>query len=257
MRIPGALALLVTTIIFVRLGAFPIQPAEAGQSLVLPKISVTFQEAKGPKEVVPAIQLTILLTILTLAPAFLVLLTAFTRIVIVLALLRQAMGTPQIPPNQVLIGLSLFLTFFVMAPVFTEVNQKALQPYLERKIPQEEALKQAIGPIRQFMFRQTREKDLALMVQLAHLPRPRDFSQIPTSTLIPAFVLSELRTAFQIGFVLFIPFLIIDLVVTSILLSMGMMFLPPAMISLPLKILLFVMADGWTLVVRSLVMGFK
>ncbi len=258
MRIPGAWTLLlIAVMVFIQGEAVSAQPLKGGPSLTLPKVSLTFQETRDPKAVVPALQLTLLLTILTLAPALLILLTAFTRIVIVLSLLRQAMGTPQIPPNQVLIGLSLFLTFFVMAPVLSEMDRQALQPYLAKKISGEEALERAAGPLRQFMFRQTREEDLAVMVQLARLPRPKDLSQVPTSTLIPAFVLGEIRTAFQIGFVLFLPFLIVDMVVTSILLSMGMLFLPPAMISLPLKILLFVMADGWTLVVKSLVAGFR
>ncbi|MFQ5657946.1 MAG: flagellar type III secretion system pore protein FliP [Candidatus Methylomirabilales bacterium] len=227
------------------------------EPLSFPKISVTFEEASGPQEVLPALQLTFLVTVLTLAPAMLILLTAFTRIIVVLSLLRQAIGTPDLPPNQVLIGMALFLTFFVMAPVSSEINQQALQPYLGSKISQGEALERAAKPIRAFMFKQTREKDLALMVGLANLPRPKDLDMVPTSTLIPAFVISELKTAFQIGFVLFIPFLIIDMVVTSVLLSMGMLFLPPVMISLPLKILLFVMADGWPLVVQALVMGFR
>jgi flagellar biosynthetic protein FliP len=229
----------------------------AAQSLPFPKISVTFEEATGPQEVIPALQMAFLVTVLTLAPAMLILLTAFTRIIVVLSLLRQAIGTPELPPNQVLIGMALFLTFFVMAPVSSEVNQQALQPYLRSKISQEDALERAVKPIREFMFRQTREKDLTLMVGLANLPRPKNLDTVPTSTLIPAFVISELKTAFQIGFVLFIPFLIIDMVVTSVLLSMGMLFLPPVMISLPLKLLLFIMADGWPLVVQALVMGFR
>lgn len=249
----GALGLWLVASIFTATGP----ETAAAQSLPFPKISVTFEETTGPQEVIPALQMAFLVTVLTLAPAMLILLTGFTRIIVVLSLLRQAIGTPELPPNQVLIGMALFLTFFVMAPVSSEVNQQALQPYLQSKISQEEALERAAKPIRQFMFRQTREKDLTLMVRLGNLPRPKDLDTVPTSTLIPAFVISELKTAFQIGFVLFVPFLIIDMVVTSVLLSMGMLFLPPVMISLPLKILLFVMADGWPLVVQALVMGFR
>ena len=203
-----------------------------------------------------AMQLFLLLTVLSIAPAILIMLTSFTRIVIVLSLLRQAIGTHQMPPNQIVIGLSLFITFFIMSPVWDNVNEKALKPYLEKKITQEQAIENAFKPVRKFMFKQTREKDLALLVNMAKLKRPANIEDIPTRVLIPSFIISELKTAFQIGFLLYVPFLIVDMVVASILLSMGMMMLPPVMISLPFKLMLFVMADGWYLIVGSLVKSF-
>jgi flagellar biosynthetic protein FliP len=232
------------------------EPVSA-QSIPFPKISISAGEAKDPQDVAVGIQILFLLTVLTLAPAILVMFTSFTRIVVVLSFLRHAMGTQQMPPNQVMIGLALFLTFFVMAPVGEEVNRNALQPYLQKKIGQEEALNRALVPVRKFMFRQTREQDVALMVNLAKIERPKNPEGVPTHVLVPAFAISELKTSFQLGFVIFIPFLVIDMVVASVLLSMGMMMLPPILVSLPFKILLFVLADGWHLVVRSLVMGFR
>lgn len=203
-----------------------------------------------------AVQLLLLITVLSLAPAILVLMTSFTRIVVVLSFVRNALGTQQLPPNQVIIGLSLFLTFFVMMPTFAEVNSTALQPYLQNEITREQALDNAEQPLRIFMFKQTREKDLELFVGLANIERPRTYGDIPTHVLIPAFVISELKTAFQMGFAIFIPFMIIDMIVASTLMSMGMMMMPPMMISLPFKILLFVLVDGWHLVVESLVTSF-
>lgn len=204
-----------------------------------------------------SVQLLLLITVLSLAPAILILMTSFTRIVVVLSFVRNALGTQQIPPTQVVIGLALFLTFFVMAPTFTEVNSTALTPYLNNEITKEQALDNAEGPLRAFMFKQTREKDLELFVSLSQTERPRTYGDIPTHVLIPAFVISELKTAFQMGFAIFIPFMIIDMIVASTLMSMGMMMLPPMMISLPFKILLFVLVDGWYLVVESLVASFK
>lgn len=202
------------------------------------------------------LQLLLLLTVLSLAPAILVLMTSFTRIIIVLSFVRNALGTQQLPPNQVIIGLSLFLTFFVMAPTWNQINTEALQPYIQNQITQAEALDQAEDPLREFMFKQTREKDLELFVGLARMERPQTYGDIPTYVLIPAFVISELKTAFQMGFAIFIPFMVIDMLVASILMSMGMMMLPPMMVSLPFKILLFVLVDGWHLVVQSLVTSF-
>jgi flagellar biosynthetic protein FliP len=196
------------------------------------------------------------MTIITLAPGLLIMTTSFTRIVVVLSFLRNAMGTQQSPSNQIVIGLSLFLTFFVMSPVWQQIDRDALQPYKTQSITQEEALKRAVAPVRKFMFSQTREKDLSLFVSISKLPRPKNAEDIPTLTLIPAFMISELRTAFQIGFLVYIPFLVVDMVVASVLMSMGMMMLPPVMISLPFKILLFVLVDGWGLVVGSLVKSF-
>jgi len=203
-----------------------------------------------------SLQLLLLLTVLSLAPAILVLMTSFTRIVIVLSFVRNALGTQMLPPNQVVIGLALFLTFFVMAPTWNEINTNAIQPYMQEQITQAEAIKQAEIPLREFMFKQTREKDLELFVGLARMERPQTYGDIPTYVLIPAFVISELKTAFQMGFAIFIPFLVIDMVVASVLMSMGMMMLPPMMVSLPFKILLFVLVDGWHLVVESLVRSF-
>ncbi len=230
---------------------------DAAQAISIPKISIGIGEAKAPQEISNVLQVMLLLTVLALAPSLLIMLTSFSRIVIVLGLLRQALGTPQLPPNQVLIGLALFLTTFVMAPVISEVRETAYVPYTTGQISQEQALTRGLQPIRQFMFRQTRDQDLALMVHLAKVPRPRQRDDVLTYVLIPAFIISELKSGFQMGFVLFLPFIVIDFVVSSVLLSMGMMFLPPTMIALPFKLLLFVLADGWHLVVRSLVTSFQ
>ncbi len=202
------------------------------------------------------VQLLLIITVLSLAPAILVMMTSFTRIVVVLSFVRNALGTQQLPPTQVIIGLSLFLTYFIMAPTFTQLNNEALQPYMANEITQEQAFKNAEQPLRNFMFHQTREKDLELFVSMAKIERPQTYSDIPTHVLIPAFVISELKTAFQMGFAIFIPFMIIDMIVASTLMSMGMMMMPPMMISLPFKILLFVLVDGWSLVVKSLVTSF-
>ncbi len=206
---------------------------------------------------VSALQLLVLFTILSLAPSILIMMTSFTRIIIVLSFLRNAIGTQQTPPNQVLIGIALFLTFFLMAPIATEINQEAIQPYLAGEVGQEEALDIAMEPIREFMFKQTREKDIALFLRIAKIDNVNEIKDIPTRVLVPSFIISELKTAFQIGFILFIPFLVIDMVVASTLMSMGMMMLPPVMISLPFKLLLFIMVDGWNLIIGQLVSSFK
>ena len=203
------------------------------------------------------VTIAVLLGAISLIPALLMMLTAFTRIVIVLGFTRSALNTNGIPPNQVLIGIALFLTFFVMAPVFSQINSEALQPYLKGEIDQNEAYDRGIEPLREFMLEQTRERDLALFVRLSDAKQPMAREDVPTTTLVPAFVLSELRTAFLIGFVIFIPFLVIDLVVSAALSSMGMVMLPPVVVSLPFKLLLFVAADGWYLVVSSLVQSFR
>jgi len=203
-----------------------------------------------------SIRLLIILTILTLAPSILIMLTSFTRIVIVLSFIRNALGMQQTPPNQVIIGLALFLTFFVMAPIGSEINSNAIQPYTNEEITFDEALDRAMEPVREFMFKQTRDKDLALFLDISET-KADNLSQIPNHVLIPAFIISELKTAFQIGFVIYIPFLVIDMVVSSTLMSMGMMMLPPVIISLPFKILLFILVDGWNLIVKSLIMGFN
>ena len=221
-----------------------------------PLLSIGLDQEGDQGQVAVVMQLFLLMTVLSLAPSILIMLTSFTRIAIVFSLLRQAMGTNQLPPNQVVIGLSLFLTFYVMAPVWQQVNQDALQPLIAKEIDQMQALDKALGPIRNFMISQTREKDLALLVNVAKMQRPANVGEVPTTVLIPSFIISELKTAFQIGFMLYVPFLIIDLVVASVLLSMGMMMLPPIMVSLPFKLMIFVLADGWHLIVGSLVKSF-
>jgi flagellar biosynthesis protein FliP len=219
--------------------------------------SVTLKVGQGePGDVVPTIQIVGLMTLMALAPALVLMMTSFTRILIVLHFLRQALGTQQVPPAQLVVGLALILTFFVMQPTLNRVNDTAIKPYMEKTIDQKTALSNASQPFKDFMLRQVREKDLALFVNLSGQPRPANLSEIGLGVLVPAFVVSELRISFQIGFVLYLPFLIIDMVVSSILLAMGMMMLPPVMISLPFKILLFVMVDGWYLIVESLVKSF-
>jgi flagellar biosynthetic protein FliP len=222
-----------------------------------PLISIGLDQEAGQGKVAVVMQLFLLMTVLSLAPSILIMLTSFTRIAIVFSLLRQAMGTNQLPPNQVVIGLSLFLTFYVMAPVWQQVNQEALQPLIAKEINQEQALAKAVVPIRDFMISQTREKDLALLVNVAKMKRLANIGDVPTTVLIPSFIISELKTAFQIGFMLYVPFLIIDMVVASVLLSMGMMMLPPITVSLPFKLMIFVLADGWHLIVGSLVKSFS
>ncbi len=203
-----------------------------------------------------AVQLLVLLTVLTLAPSILIMMTSFTRIIVVLGFVRNALGTPTTPPNQVLIGIAIFLSLFVMAPTLGQINEEAVQPLVNGQITQEEAIKAAEAPIRDFMFNQVDQKDLALFIDLSGAERPETRADVPTSVLIPAFVLSELQTAFEIGFLIFIPFLIIDMVIASTVMSMGMVMLPPVIISLPFKILLFVLVDGWHLISESLVEGF-
>ena len=203
-----------------------------------------------------SVQILLLVGAITLVPALLFTVTAFTRILVVLGFIRTGLGTPTAPPNQVLVGIALFLTLFVMAPTFGAVKTEALDPLAKKQITQGEAFERGQKPIREFMFKQTREKDLALFVKLAKMKRPKTRADIPTHVLIPAFIISELKTAFQIGFMIFLPFLVIDLVIASTLMSMGMIMLPPVFISLPFKILLFVLVDGWNLVTRSLVESF-
>lgn len=226
------------------------------KTLPFPKVTVDIGKAAKPEDVSVTLQILFLMTILSLAPALLILTTAFTRIIIVFHFLKQAMGTPQMPPSQVMVGLAMFLTFFVMAPSWNKVNEIAVQPYLNNKISMQEAYDKGIVPLREFMFKQTREEDLALFVKMTNGEKPKSRDEISTTALIPAFAISELRTGFQIGFVLFVPFIIIDMVISSILMSMGMMMLPPMLISLPFKVLLFILVDGWNLIVKSLVASF-
>ncbi|WP_419763387.1 flagellar type III secretion system pore protein FliP [Desulforamulus ruminis] len=223
----------------------------------IPNINLNVETADQPQQVVDSVKLLIFLTLLSLVPAFLMMLTSFTRIVVVLSFLRSALGTQQTPPNQVLIGLALFLTIFIMNPVYRDINQNAVQPYLANQLTYEQAVDQAAQPLRDFMVRQTREKDLGLFLSVAKMEKPQNIDAVPMSVIVPAFIISELKTAFQIGFILFVPFLVIDMVVASTLMSMGMFMLPPVMVSLPFKLLLFVMVDGWYLVVKSLVESFR
>ena len=227
------------------------------EAIPLPNITFGIEESDDPEKVSSALQILVLLTILTLAPAILIMTTSFARIIIVLSFLRQAMGTQQTPPTQILIGLALFLTMFVMGPVWKEINQGALKPYMEEELGQFEALKLAEIPIKRFMLNHTREKDLSLFVSMSEEKNPKNIEDISIQTVVPAFIISELKTAFQIGFLIYIPFLILDMVVASILLSMGMMMLPPVLISLPFKLMLFVMVDGWYLTVGSLMRSFS
>jgi len=227
----------------------------AAQS-ALPKVTIGVGQSANPSDLVPTLQIIFLITILSLAPSIIVMMTSFTRIIIVFHFLRQSLSTHNVPSNQILVGLSLFLTFFIMRPVITEINKNALQPYLNKEITQEEAMNKAATPIKAFMLKQTRKRDIQLFIELSGAEKPASPKDISLMTLIPAFIISELKTAFQIGFLLYLPMLLIDLVVGSILLSMGMMMLPPVMIAMPFKLLLFVLVDGWYLIVESLVRGF-
>jgi flagellar biosynthetic protein FliP len=224
--------------------------------VTLPTVNLGFKTVESPAEVVNVIKVVLMLTVLTLAPAIMILMTCFTRIVIVLSFLRQALGVQQMPPNQVLIGLALFLTFFVMGPSFTEMNEKGIQPYLNGSIKQEQAFAETLAPLRKFMLSQTRPQDLSLFMRLSKSPQAKTLADVPTIALVPAFIVSELKTAFQIGFIIFLPFLIIDMVAASVLMAMGMMMLPPVVISLPFKVMLFVLVDGWSLIIGSMVKSF-
>jgi flagellar biosynthesis protein FliP len=230
--------------------------AMAAPLIPIPSVTIGVDNASSPQEVATSLQILFALTVLTLAPSILVMMTSFTRIIIVLSFLRSALATQQMPPNQILVGLALFLTFFTMSPYIDQVNQDALQPYLAGTLDQPTAMSKALNPMREFMFKQTRENDIALFVNISDGPRPATQAEVPTMTLIPAFVISELKTAFQIGFLIYIPFIVIDMVVASTLMSMGMMMVPPVMISLPFKILLFILVDGWHLIVQSLIISF-
>jgi flagellar biosynthetic protein FliP len=254
-RIPAVV--LAAALLLALTACAPVGDPAGSPGLSAPGVTLTVDPAGGPEQVSTGVQLLVLMTVLSLAPAILMLATSFTRIVIVLSLLRSAVGTPSAPPNQVVVGLSLLLTFFVMAPVYSRVDREALQPYVKNQIGQEAAFERAAAPVREFMFRQTREKDLALFLELSGQPRPETLDDIPTTSLLPAFVISELRTAFMMGFVIYVPFLIIEMVVSSVLLAMGMMMLPPSLVSLPFKILLFVMVDGWYLIAQSLLLSFR
>ncbi len=225
-------------------------------AVAFPNITVGMTDASTPQEFTQGVQILILLTILTLAPSIFIMTTAFIRIIIVLALTRQAIGLATLPPNQVLAGLALILTFFVMAPTFNKINETAVKPYMNNQITQQVALEKGVQPLREFMIQHTEEKELGLFLTMAKIDKPKNWKDVPTYTLIPAFVISELKTSFKIGFVIFMPFLVIDIVVSSILVSMGMLFLPPATVATPFKLILFVMIDGWYLVTKTLLEGF-
>ncbi len=225
-------------------------------AIALPTVNIGFQTVKDPHQVSTILQVLILLTILSIAPALLLMITSFTRLIVVFSILRHAIGTQQTPPNQVLISLALFLTFFIMAPTFKKVYQNALIPYLDKQIDERELFQRAEEPFKEFMLKNTREKDLALFLKLRGEKRPMTPDDVSFFTLVPAFMISELKTAFEIGFLLYIPFLIIDIVVSSVLVSIGVLMLPPMMISLPIKLLLFVLVDGWNLLIMSLIKSF-
>lgn len=231
-------------------------PKMAHAQVTLPSVNLGFKSTDNPQEIVSALKIVIMMTVLTLAPAILIMMTSFTRIIIVLSFVRQALGTQQMPPNQLLVGLSLFLTLFIMAPFFNKINHDAIEPFMNNQISQSDAIDKALLPLRSFMFNQTRDQDLSLFVRLARAPTPKTRADVPTTALIPAFVLSELKTAFEIGFIIYLPFLVIDMVAASVLMAMGMMMLPPVVISLPFKIMLFVFVDGWSLLIGSLVKSF-
>ena len=230
--------------------------APAFSQAVYPRVTLGVERADSPREFAVTIQVLAFLTILSIAPSILVMMTSFTRLIVVFFFMRQAMGTQQVPPGQVIVGLCLFLTFFIMSPTLKQINDNALQPYLKEEISQQVAIERAKMPVKAFMLNQTREEDMALFVSLAKIERPATPDDMPFHVLMPAFIINELRIAFQIGFILYLPFLIIDMVVASVLLAMGMMMLPPVMISLPFKIILFVLADGWNLIVGSMIASF-
>lgn len=235
---------------------FVLSTPIASAALSFPNINIGMQQANTPQDFSNGIQILIWLTILTLAPSIFIMTTAFVRIAIVLALTRQALGAGSLPPNQILISLALILTFFVMAPTINKINTTAIQPYMNNQITQQAALDRGLKPVRAFMFAQTDEKQLALFIKMAKIEKPKNIDDVPTYVLIPSFIISELNTAFKIGFVIFLPFLVIDIVISSVLVSMGMMFLPPTTIALPFKLIMFVMVDGWYLIIKSLVEGF-
>ena len=224
---------------------------------LIPSVNVDIGTAENPQDVSSTLQVMAVLTIVTIAPAILLMTTSFVRIVVIIGFLRNAIATQNVPPNQVILGLAMFLTFYIMAPYWSQANEQGIQPYLNGQISQEEALENTLAPVREFMFRQTREADIALFVNLSDAERPETQDDVSTFVLIPAFMISELKTAFQIGFMIYVPFIVIDMIVATTLMSMGMMMLPPVMISLPFKILLFVMIDGWHLLINSIITSFR
>lgn len=252
----NTLLLIIITILLVIFSSMIVSAQEFQLPDINLRIGDSNPEEENGEDLVLSLRILLLLTVLSLAPAILIMLTSFTRIIVVLSLIRNALATQRMPPNQLLIGLAIFLTIFIMAPVWQQINSESLQPYLNEEINTEVAYERGIEPLREFMFKQTREKDLGLFVEIANLERPENRNDIPIYVLIPAFVISELKNAFQIGFMIYLPFIMIDMVVASILMSMGMMMLPPVMISLPFKLLLFILVDGWYLLIETLIRTF-
>jgi len=251
----GIIIITLVMITFI-LGAAKVYAAPQ-TTIPVPKVNISVDAANTPKDYVDNIKLLILLTILTLLPSIVIMMTSFVRIIVVFGFLRSAIGTQQSPPNQVMIGLAIFMTIFIMTPTFNTINNNAVKPYLANTITQDKAMDEGSKPLREFMLRQTRQKDLKLFMDAAKLGTNITKDNVPLYVVVPAFMISELKTAFQIGFLLFLPFLIIDLVVASVLMSMGMMMLPPVMVALPFKLLLFVMVDGWYMIVKSLILSFS
>lgn len=228
-----------------------------GVRMPIPKVTFDIKEAATPKDVALSLQVLFLLTILTLAPSIMIMMTSFTRIVIVLDFVKRALTLQQMPPNQVIVGLAIFLSIFVMAPTFSEINDTALQPYLKGRINNEQFFDKGMKPLRKFMLKQTRKKDIALFIDLAKIEKPKNEDAVPNHCLIPAFMISELKRAFEMGVYLFLPFMVIDMIIASALMAMGMIMLPPVMISLPFKLILFVLVDGWNLLIYELVRSFR
>lgn len=246
----------VFIILFIFLAFTPVF-AQQTTTIPIPKIGINIGTSENPKDVSVTLQILLLMTVLSLAPSILIMTTSYLRIIIVFHFLKSALGTQSMPPSQLLAGIALFITFFVMAPTWSKVNDTALKPLMDGKIKLEDAYNKGIEPIREFMFRNVRDEDLALFINLANLKRPENRNDLPTYIVVPAFAISEMRAGFIIGFFMFIPFLMIDMIVSSILMSMGMMMIPPMLISLPFKILLFVLVDGWNLIVGSIVRSFS
>ena len=236
---------------------FGTMATEAMAQVSMPTIGLQLGESDQPEDMMPAMKIVGLLTILSIAPAILLMMTSFTRILVILSFVRQALGTQTMPPNQVILGLSLFLTMFTMGPVWDEIREEAFNPYVEKQIGQEEAFTKFLKPVRKFMLAQTRESDLALFYNITERAKPQTAADVDMTVLMPAFMVSELTTAFQIGFMIYVPFLIIDMVISSILMAMGMMMLPPTIVSLPFKLVLFVLVDGWNLIVQNIVKSFN
>ncbi len=248
---------LLSLFLILCLTIMPRSEARGQERVPIPRIGITLEEAEEPRDVALSLEILFLLTVLTLAPAIIISVTSFTRIAIVFSFIKRALSTQQEPPNQIMMGLAIFLTIFIMAPTIKEVNDVAVKPYFAKEINAEEMFQRGIKPVRTFMFRQTREKDIALFLRLGNVERPRNQDDVPTYVIIPAFIISELTTAFKIGILLFIPFIVIDLIVASTLMSMGIIFLPPVLISLPFKIILFILVDGWHLLTYQVVNSFK